>query len=156
MQTTWILVADSSRARIFEQQGVDGQLEEIEDFVNPAGRAADSELGADEEGRFIGMGERFQGHTSEPAATPHEHQTQLFANSVTQYLQHAHSEHRFHHLNLIAPAKFLGLLRADLNKEVLRMVVGEMSREISGWSMHDIEIYLRAKHQEQGGAAPAT
>jgi protein required for attachment to host cells len=152
MQTTWTLVADSSRARIFEQHGTDGTLAELEDFINPAGRAADTELGADEKGRFYGKGERYQSHTAEPAVTPHEHQTQLFANSVIQYLEHAHGEHRFHRLSLIAPAKFLGLIRADMSKELHRLVVEEMSKDISGWSRHEIEIYLKAKHGEPGDA----
>ena len=47
MRTTWILIADSSRARIFEKKEHEKHLEEVEDFVDSAGRATSNELGTD-------------------------------------------------------------------------------------------------------------
>ena len=39
MTSTWILVADTARARLFEPAPSDGRLVEIECFTNPEGRA---------------------------------------------------------------------------------------------------------------------
>ena len=44
MQTTWILAADSSRARIFEVAEKDRRLLEIQDFVNPEARMSEREF----------------------------------------------------------------------------------------------------------------
>ena len=47
MATTWIVAADESRARILQVTGPEQHLTEIEDMVNPAGRAQDRELQTD-------------------------------------------------------------------------------------------------------------
>ncbi len=39
---TWVLAADSSRARIFETRGLKLDLQQVEDLRNPAPRNADS------------------------------------------------------------------------------------------------------------------
>ncbi|WFR81026.1 host attachment protein [Janthinobacterium rivuli] len=46
MDVTWVLVADSSRARLFAL-GQQNQLGELQDFVNPAGRDNDNALNSD-------------------------------------------------------------------------------------------------------------
>lgn len=47
MTITWILIADSSRARIFEKKESEKHLREVDDFVNAAGRSEDNELQTD-------------------------------------------------------------------------------------------------------------
>src|SRR5688572_10656865 len=42
--THWIVVADSSRGRIFEAGAEEGRLREIADLANPEGRSSDTEL----------------------------------------------------------------------------------------------------------------
>jgi hypothetical protein len=54
MRTTWILISDSSRARIFEKKEHEKHLEEVEDFVDSMGRATNNELRTDGRGRFYG------------------------------------------------------------------------------------------------------
>ena len=39
---TWVVVADSSRARIFARSGKDAELREIEDLVHPRKQVAGS------------------------------------------------------------------------------------------------------------------
>src|SRR6267378_309670 len=56
MQTTWIVAADSSRARIPQVVGRGHRLVEIQDFVNPKGRMEDRELITDAHPRFSGHG----------------------------------------------------------------------------------------------------
>jgi len=56
MTTTWIIAADSSRARILQVTDRDEHLEEIEDLLNPEGRVHDRELVSDAHPRFSGHG----------------------------------------------------------------------------------------------------
>ena len=51
MDVTWVVVADSSRARLFAL-GQQNQLGELQDFINPAGRETENALNSDASGRF--------------------------------------------------------------------------------------------------------
>lgn len=85
MDTTWILVADSGRARIFEKHN-HAAITELQDLTNSLGRLQDRELKTDKEGRFFGR--PAQGNTSEPDVSPepmklYSSQKQLTNFSVT-------------------------------------------------------------------------
>lgn len=54
MATTWIVAADDSRARVLQVTDQERHLTEIQDLVNPAGRAQDRDLETDAEPRFNG------------------------------------------------------------------------------------------------------
>lgn len=142
MQTTWILAADSSRARIFEMQGAQDHLREIEDFANPAGHEQNQEISSDARGRYFGKG-RQQGDTAEPQVDEVEHETELFSKTVSAYLDKARVEHRYDKLCLIAFPKFLGLMRRNLSKEAQQLVEDEVPKDISKLEARDIEDYVR-------------
>lgn len=154
MQTTWIVAADSSRARIFEMHGPQDHLHEIEDFANPAGRTTDLDLDTDNLGRFGGKtGGRAspyqagggRANTGEPDTGPVEHATELFSKAVSDYLDKARTEHRYDKLCLIAYPKFLGLMRQNLSKEVQKLVEEEVPKDISGLEAREIEDYVKNK-----------
>jgi protein required for attachment to host cells len=145
MRTTWIVAANSSRARIFETHGMREHLREIEDFANPAGRGADFDLTSDHRGRFYGRGGSFQANTGEPSVDPVAHETELFSKQVSEFLDKARTEHRYDTLCLIAFPKFLGMMRQNLSKEVQKLVQDEVPKDISGLDARDIEDYFRNK-----------
>lgn len=143
MQTTWILTADSSRARIFEMHDRQDHLHEIEDFANAAGHANIGDLRTDARGRFYGKGEREQAHTSEPEIDPVMHETELFSKQVSEFLDKACSEHRYDKLYVIAFPKFLGLMRQNMSKQVQRLVEEEVPKDMSKFDIREIEDYVR-------------
>lgn len=143
MQTTWILAADNSRARIFEMHGAQDHLREIQDFANPAGRGGPSDIRTDNIGRFYGKGEREQGHTAEPNVDPVDHETQLFSKAISEFLDKARVEHRYDKLCLIAFPKFLGMMRQNLSKEVKKLVEEEVPKDISALETREIEDYVK-------------
>jgi protein required for attachment to host cells len=145
MDTTWIVVADSSRARIFELQEGEQHLREIEDFLNISGRADADDLRTDERGRFYGKGERNQAHTADPAVFPVEHENELFSRTITQYLDNARNQQRYTRLCLIAAPKFLGLLRNNLHKEVHKLIEEDLPKNISTFTRRQIEEYVKEK-----------
>jgi protein required for attachment to host cells len=136
MKTTWIIAADSSRARILQVMDRDARLAEVEDFQNPDGRAHDRDLMEDGHARFHG--------TSGPGSdreemAPSEHATELFAKRVCDYLDQARNAHRYDRLHLVAPPKFLGQLRKELGSEVQKLVTDELPKDLSWLSTRDIE-----------------
>jgi protein required for attachment to host cells len=143
MQTTWIVAADSSRARIFEAQGTGKNFHEIQDFVNEAGREHYQDLRTDAKGRYYGKGERNQAHTAEPEVDAVRHETELFAKKVCEYLDKGRVEQRYDELFIIAFPKFVGLLRENLSKEAQQRIKREITKDISWFDAKDIgEFYV--------------
>jgi len=138
MHSTWIVVADAGRGRIFELQQK-GHLAEIEDFANPAERERNADLRTDGYGRFYGMGEREEGHTAEPPVTPKEHEAELFAGHIADYLDKARSRNKYSSLRLIAAPGFLGVLRKKLDDEVMKLVEQELDQELTKVSVRELE-----------------
>lgn len=141
MQTTWVLAADSSRARIFELSASDGHLQEIEDMINPEGRMSDQDINAEPKSRFFGKGP--MGATGQKTEEPKQHAAELFSKQVAHWLDDARNEHKFDKLCVVAPPHMLGLLRENLSKEVQKMVEEEIPKDIAGMKEHDMEEYLR-------------
>jgi protein required for attachment to host cells len=140
MKLTWILVADSSRARIFTADTPSSSLEEIEDFSHAEGRLHDREMTTDLPGRIKSTGGG--GHAFEQPTDPKQHEADNFAHSVAQYLEDAHNANKFEHLLIVAAPSFLGLLRDQLSEPVKKRVRFELNKDISMLSAADIREHL--------------
>ena len=136
MTTTWIIAADSSRARVLQVTDREKRLDEIEDLLNPEGRAHDRDLIADAHPRFHGTNGPGSDR-EEMSAT--EHATELFAKRVGDYLDKARTAHKYDRLHLVAPPKFLGQLRKELGKEVQKLVTEELPKDLSWLKVHDLQ-----------------
>jgi protein required for attachment to host cells len=143
MQTQWVVVADSSRARFFEAQGNLESLVELEDLLSPAGRMDETELRHDAKGRFYGKGEREQAHTAEPAVSAKTYAAQQFSKAVMQRLEQACEKKRYDRLILVAPPHFLGQLHKQLSQRVMQRITQELPLDISGLSATQIGEHLR-------------
>jgi protein required for attachment to host cells len=145
MHTTWVVAADASRARIFELTGEHDKLEEIEDLVHPAGRQTPRELGHDSKGRFPGMGVTAPGHSAEPRVAQDEHELDVFSKRLGDYLDRACDDQRFDRLWVIAPPKFLGLIRRNLGRHTQQTVDAEIPKDVAWFDNDEIEDYLRQR-----------
>ena len=153
MTTTWIIAADSSRARILQVMDRDARLAEVEDFVNPSARLNEREMTTDAEPRFNGhggVGKAGSGRTGGPgndreAKTKGEHETEVFVRQIGDYLDKARNAHRYDRLHLVAPPKFLGQLRKELGKEVQKCVTSELPKDLSWLDERELEARLLSK-----------
>ena len=133
MPATWIVVADSSRARLFRSTTGSRQISEVLDLVNPAAREPSRDLVTDADGRVFARGGKGQPtHASVPRTDPVEHQTELFAKRVVEAIEKGRVDTHYEELCLIAAPKFLGLLRANLGKEARKLVTREIDKDLSG------------------------
>jgi protein required for attachment to host cells len=137
MPTTWIVAADASRARILQVADQE-RLLEIENLVNPEGRLQDRELTTDANPRLHGPGG--MSAREEPSAV--EHSVELFSKRIGNYLEKARTDRRYDRLYLVAPPKFLGLLRKELGKEVEKLVSEDLSKDLSWFNAREIERYF--------------
>jgi len=140
MKLTWILVADSTRARIFTADTPASPLEEIEDFSHVEGRLHDREMTSDLPGKTKSAGAG--GHTFEQPTDPKKHEAEAFAHRVTQYLEDAHNANRFEQLLIVASPAFLGLLRNHLPEQIKKLVCFELDKDITMQSAADIRQHL--------------
>jgi protein required for attachment to host cells len=142
MTTTWIIAADSSRARILQVTDRDKALAEIDDLLNPEGRVDDRQLTTDAHARFHGGNGNAPGSDREETSAA-EHATELFAKRVGEYLDKARTAHKYDRLHLVAPPRFLGQLRKELGKEVQKLVADELPKDLSWLKTRDLQERLR-------------
>lgn len=142
-KTTWFVVADSARARIFTASGTKGKLREIADLSHPESRLHDSELASNGPGRSFdshGQGR----HSMEPATHPQDREAQAFAVEVARHIDRGHNEGGFDSLVLVAPPKFLGRLRPALSDSTRDAVVGELDKNLVDADEKTLERQLSA------------
>jgi len=140
MKSTWILVSDNSRARIFTADTPSSPLEEIEDFSHTEGRLFDREMTSDLPGKIKSVGGG--GHAFEQPTDPKKHEADVFAHRIAQHLEDAHNANKFEQLLIIAEPSFLGLLRNQLPEQVKRLVSFELDKNITTHSAADIRQHL--------------
>ena len=153
MDTMWILIADQSRARFFAIDGESRRPREIEDRVNPEGRAHERDLVTDGPGRYFGKGERDHAHTSAPRVLPTEHEADRFAKALTDHLDKARAQNLYTALQIVAPPKFLGRLRHFMSDEVTKRIVAEIDKDVSWYEPRALEEFLQ-EHAKRPGLTP--
>jgi protein required for attachment to host cells len=142
MTTKWVIVADASRARIFEARALGRGLKEIADLANPAGRAHSHDLLADAGGRTYGHTGGRQGKT-EPRSDPVEHEVEVFAKRLADRIEQGRVERRFEKLCFVAPPRFLGLLREKCCRETGKLVEFELAKDLANLDAAAIDAHLR-------------
>ncbi|MEX2353272.1 MAG: host attachment protein [Gammaproteobacteria bacterium] len=124
---SWIIVADSTRARVFAHNKQHTQLEEITDLVHPAGRQREVDQQTDRPGRsFDSVGANR--HAMEPHTEWKHKESEKFARQVSTYLTE-HIRH-FEDLTIICLPEFLGGLRSHLDEAVSNKVIREISKNM--------------------------
>ncbi|MDR9440722.1 MAG: host attachment protein [Halomonas sp.] len=141
METTWVLVADQARARLFTASDQRGPLEEVEDLANPEGRLHDQDLNADSPGRaFDTMGEGR--HAMGKHHSPKEQEAIRFAHEIGERLAAGLHDGAYRHLIISATPRFLGLLRDTLPEDVAKRVVLELHKDLTTLGRDEIRAHL--------------
>ena len=123
----YILVADSAMARFFKAKTPIRNLEEIVDHPHKEGRQKASEIYTDRSGSNHGGAGGYQSYDRETDEDP---ENAKFARELGEYLNKARHEGRFDNLILVAPPKFLGVLRHHLGKECLGTVLKSVDKDL--------------------------
>jgi len=143
MAKQWVIVADRTRARIFETEGNLDKLNEVEDLLNPEDRFSDAEISRDARGRFCGKGNRQRSHTAQPLVTKVIHDEEKFSHQLASFLDSGYAAHRYESLVVIAPPAFLGILRKQFSDQVGKRIVKQFDSDISSYAPRQISAYLK-------------
>jgi protein required for attachment to host cells len=126
-QRTWIVVADGSHARILESgephSGVIVRLE-----AASAARKNEGRLAADRLPRTQESGSSAR-HAIEPRLSLKEHEKRVFAARLAGYLRGGLDQ--FDRLVLVAPARFLNLVREGLPANVARKIAVTRNKDLT-------------------------
>lgn len=129
MAGTWILVAESSRAKLYKADNRKSPISEVESLDNLAGRLHEGDLVSDRsgsDGGSIGQGR----HVLDDKTSAREQEHIGFAKKLAARLDTGRNEGAFSRLVLAAPPSFLGLLRDNLSKEVMAMVYTQVDKNL--------------------------
>ena len=134
----WVLVADATRARLF-------QLEQPQQSLTPAldeeligSNLQSREIASDRPGRtFDSAGERR--HAKEPPTDPARHAQGEFARDVVRLLDAKREARAFERLVVVAPPQFLGDLRALMPQQLQESVSAELAKDLSKLSLHELQ-----------------
>jgi protein required for attachment to host cells len=138
MDKTWVLVADSEKARVFEFERCAQPWVETACFVNPhAGREPAS-------GRPPRVHESVgtARHAIEPRTDRTEASNARFASTLVQTLRAAYEERRFQTLVIVAAPRFLGALHGQLDKRLQCCVSREIRHNLTQLDSAAIREYL--------------
>ncbi|MGB3051875.1 MAG: host attachment protein [Polyangiales bacterium] len=132
MGKTYILVAHEAGARLFENDGIGHGLELVESIDHPKGRARDRDINSDRPGRSFrkNSGDPRRASMSQSEG-PHDRAVSDFARELSEKLRHARVENRFDRLVLVAPPRFLGLLRSSLDGPTSQLVIGSIHKDLA-------------------------
>ncbi|HHH13095.1 MAG TPA: host attachment protein [Thiolapillus brandeum] len=129
MAISWVLAADSSRAKILRADNRVGPLVPIEELEHPESRMKDTELYSDEPGRTFDSGGKGR-HVMENEVDAKKEESIRFARALCDKLRQAATEKSFDKLYILAAPAFLGELRECLDDNVKSLVAGEVPKDV--------------------------
>jgi protein required for attachment to host cells len=140
---TWILVADVSRARLFEhRQRSERTLVPIFDDDQREFRDREQRRASDRPGR---MHESYttMRHAAEPHTSNDERAREQYARMLIARIHTEARKRTFHNLVLVGPPAMLGTLRSLLDAELSSRVVGELAKDLTWISERNLPDHLR-------------
>lgn len=138
---SWILVADSASARLFEALTPEAPLAMVEQLSHPRSRSHARDLGTDRPGRGHAMAGDGR-HGMEPPTDPTVVEAQRFAAELAALLRERRLAGAYERLHLIAPPAFLGLLRHELDDATRAAVASESDKDLSRHDLTQIRAHL--------------
>lgn len=143
-KATWIVIADGMHARILRQDAPGGNFVPAlaEEMIDPAVHGFARDLKSDHPGRAFDSGSGAR-HAMEPRHDPHVMEKAQFARRVAELINTAAGRVEFAKLVLVAPAKTLGELRANLDERARKRVIGELARDLVRTPMTELRGHLK-------------
>jgi len=130
MNTSWILVANRSGARLFENTGPGKGLTLLRDIAHAEGHLKNQDFNADKPGRSFDSGGEGR-HATEKSQSPTEHETQKFGKELANLLNEGRTANSYNSLVLVAEAGFLGVLKGELDDQVSKLVSETVEKDLA-------------------------
>ena len=144
MPSTWVVVADSSAARVFVAGSPTGALQEIASYAHAEGRAHERDFRTDEPGTTKDSA-GYAKHGMEPKVRPKEQEQIAFARFLAQRVEEARVRGEIERVILVAPPEFLGHLRGALDGDAKKIVASTFGLNVVRMRPEEIRGHLPDK-----------
>lgn len=139
LRKTWIVVGDSSRARIFLGSEAGPSWSLLEDLDFPPGRERIHDLVTDHPGSQRQTGAVGMKAGLSPPTDPKEKEAIRFARTLAGRLRKGRTAREYDALVLVAPPHFLGILRGELDTETSDLIVKSQHHDYTGLRADELE-----------------
>jgi protein required for attachment to host cells len=148
----WVVVADSSAATIYSSDELLQEFRELARLAHPDSRARAGALVSDDRGRTAADGR----HSALEARTDlHRHQIDVFARELAVELCRGRADRAFERLVVVAPPRFLGLVRGHLDAATSEAVVASIAADLMHEPAHTLPARVRLAMPDLAGLPPA-
>jgi len=141
MNSTLLIVADTSRARFFLLVSRTGPIEETKSIVHAEARLHEQDMTSDLPGRGSGKGGEGQ-HAYQNKISPKEQENINFAREIAAELDKARKENKFKQFVLVAAPEFLGKLRDQMTTQTHKLVCFELAKNLAHLDAVEIRKHL--------------
>ena len=139
--TTWIVVADGSRARIFSYRSDEPKLAIVREFDDPRARKPSRDLVSSGPGHNQESANAAH-HAIEPKHDPHAQAERAFLRKVAESIEAAASSKAFDRLAIAAPPRALGVLRQVLAPAIRGKLVAEVAKDLTKTPIAELPAHL--------------
>jgi len=152
--TTWILVTDAGRARLFTTELRENAWNVVEDFEHTEGRFTSSEIENTSPPGRMQQGDAQGGRRTalEPRTLPKEVEAEHFAQRLVDFLEAAIAKRDYDQLVLVAPPHFLGILKKKLGQQAAKKLLASIDKDLSKLPPDEVRQRLLAEVFPQAAA----
>ena len=136
MSVTWIMVANASQAKLYENQGPKKGLQLVKELVHPESREKAANLVSDRIGNYQGSGSYSQ-HTN-----PKHHEMERFAHEIAHELEDGRVKNAFERLVLVSSTPFIGMLNQRLTPHVQGKISHSVEKDYTKLEAKELASHL--------------
>lgn len=141
-QTTWILVANASTAKLYANQGPKKGLTLVREMEHPESRQKNIDLVTDRPGHMQSSG---TGHGSrQPPTEPKQNEARHFAQELARELNHGRATNQYARAIIVAPPAFMGLVNALLDAPTAQVVSDRFEKDYTRATVKDLTAHLES------------
>jgi len=138
MAITWVLVANRSKATIYQSRGPGTDWEIVKAMDHPEGRMKNSDLASDNGGRNptpAGQGSR---PAVEWSTSPHEVTSAKFAQEIAKELSDGRVHQKYERLILVTSPEFMGKIKEFLDSRIQEKIVQTITKDYVSLPVRDL------------------
>lgn len=136
-RTTWIVIADGSRARILSHRTGEPGLATVHNFDDPEARKRSRELVSSGPGREQESANAAH-HAIEPKHDPHREAERVFLRRLAGNVDAEAAGNAFDRLVIAAPPRAMGMLRQELSDAVRGKLLAEVTKDLTKTPIADL------------------
>ncbi len=136
----WILVADSTQARILSAEKPNDTLVEVENMTHLDSTKKPIDLVTDRSGRDMNSSSGSHGLGQEDRLKDRE--ANIFAKELCSKLDNAYEQQKVRRLYLLAPPAMLGMIRKHISPKVLGIIETELDINMAKQDIATIRSHL--------------